>query len=471
MVGIVNATIWSSIQRFGSLTISFVSNMVLARLLCPEDFGTVAMIMVFVGLADVLVDGGLGNALIQSKKVSRNDIATVFSTNLIISLSLFITFFLFAPAIASYVRIENFDNYLRIESIMILIRAFYVVNFSLANRKLKFKTLAWIGLTSNFIATIIAIVLAYCGMGIWSLILKNIIYDMSSCFLFYLQEKAPLLLYVSKSSFKRLFSFGFFVAASNTLEMLYSNILSFVIGNRFSVKELGYYNQAYSLEQIPVYSMTSVLNQVMFPYMAKMQDEKDSIKENIRKSTMCISFFMFPLMVFLMCFAKPIIIVLYSEKWVPSVPYFQILCIIGFFNALFHLNRSVLKAIGKTKQLFYSQVFSILLGFLLIILALRYGIFYVVGVVAFNQVLSYVIVSIMSGSRIGYSILTQIKDTLMNFMVAVISGVISIYISSHFHWHAFILVIVMLMIYFIFYLSIHVVLRSMSSRIVFTIVK
>ena len=445
--------------------------MVLARLLCPEDFGTVAMIMVFVGLADVLVDGGLGNALIQSKEVSKNDIATVFSTNLIISLSLFTTFFLFAPSIASYVEIENFDTFLRIESIMILIRAFYVVNFSMANRKLKFKTLAWIGLTANLLATLFAIVLAYSGKGIWSLIIKNIIYDTTSCFLYYILEKNPFLLYISKNSFKKLFCFGVFVAASNMLELLYSNVLSFVIGKRFTVKDLGYYNQAYSLEQIPVYSLTSVLNQVMFPFMAKMQDEKESIKGNIKKSTMCISFFMFPLMVFLICFAKPIIIVLYSEKWVPSVPFFQILCIIGFFNALFHLNRSVLKAIGKTKQLFYSQVLSILLGFLLIVVVLPYGIFYVVGVVAFNQILSYVIVSVMSGRRIGYSIFNQMKDTFMNLFAAVVSGLGTMFISSDIHWHAFVLVVVMLMIFVAIYLSVHMALHSSSSRIVFSVVK
>ena len=445
--------------------------MVLARLLCPEDFGTVAMIMVFVGLADVLVDGGLGNALIQSKEVSKSDIATVFSTNLIISLSLFTTFFLFAPSIASYVEIENFDIYLRIESIMILVRAFYVVNFSLANRKLRFRTLAWIGLASNLTATVIAIILAFCGMGIWSLILKNIIYDITSCLLYFIQEKVPLLFYISKNSFKKLFSFGIFVAASNMLEMLYSNVLSFVIGKRFSVKELGYYNQAYSLEQIPVYSMTSVLNQVMFPFMSRMQDEKETIKENIKKSTMCISFFMFPLMVFLICFAKPIIIVLYSEKWVPAVPYFQILCIIGFFNALYHLNRSVLKAIGRTKQLFYSQFLSILLGFLLIMVVLPYGIFYVVGVAAFNQILSYVIVTFMSGRKIGYGIFIQMKDTFMNLFAAVISGCVAVLLSLHIHWHEFILIVVMLMIYISLYLLIHVFFRSMSSKIVFSVIK
>lgn len=471
MKGIINATIWSSIQRFGSLAISFVSNMVLARLLCPEDFGTVALIMVFVGFADVLVDGGLGNALIQSKEISQKDTSTVFTTNLCISLFLFITIFITAPAIATYVNIINFDLFLRVESVMILIRAFYVVHFSLANRQLAFKVLARIGLTTNFLATLTAILLAYFGFGVWSLIIRNIALDLIACLLYLMNQKIFLKLYIDKNSFKKLFGFGFFVAVTNLIESAYSNILSFIIGKKFNVKELGYYNQAHSLEQIPVYSMSAVLNQVFFPFLSKIQDEKSLIKADIRKSMMCISFIMFPLMTFLICFARPIIVLLYSAKWLPAVPFFQLLCIAGFLNGFYHLNRSVLKAVGKTKALFYGQLFVCIFGLLLVLIALPFGMKTVVGVSALNSITAFVVFAVIAGRQMDYGVLSQVRDVSVNLMVSIITGLVVIGINSILPLHDIILLLVMTPLYGLVYWCIHCLLHSKSYQLISTVAK
>lgn len=472
MPSLVNATFWSSIQRFGSLAISFVSNLVLARLLCPEDFGLVGMIMVFVGLADVLVDGGLGNALIQSKEVSDDDISTVFTTNLIISFFLFIIVFFFAPSIASYVNIDHFDYFLRIEAVMILIRAFYVVHFSLANRKLEFKSLATINLLSNLVATILAITLAYLNCGVWSLIFRNIAIDLTACVLYHVYQNVRVKLLINKDSFSRLFNYGVFVAITNMMESVYSNILSFVIGKKFSIKELGYYNQAHSLEQIPVYSVTAILNQVIFPFLSKVQGDQDRVRSDVRKSTMCMSFVMFPLMTFLIFFAKPLIIVLYSEKWLPAVPYFRILCLIGFVNAFYHLNRSVLKAVGKTKVLFYGQIIVNITGLLLIFLVLPLGIKYVVGMVAFNSFLSYSLFAILAGKQMNYGLLPQISDTFINLVISAVSGIIVYLISSLIYkWADIAVLVTMLPVYVGIYLLIHLLLQSKSGKLVLSIVK
>lgn len=322
MPSLINSTIWSATQRFLGLAISFVSNIVLARLLCPNDFGAVAMIMVFVGLADVLVDGGLGNALIQKKDLSQDDIRTVFSTNFIVSVILFIVLFSCSSFIESYVKIEGFSLFLRVEAVIVLIRAFYVVNHALMNREMKFKQLAIIALTTNFISTTGAITLALLGCGVWSLIIKNILFDLVSCVLYAVVIKVPYKFGFKRDSFSNLFGFGVFVSLSNMAEAAYSYFLSFILGKKYSVEQLGYYNQAFSLEQIPVYSTTMVLNQVLFPYLSKSQDNKNAIKETIRLSTLATSFFVYPLMAFLIFFAEPTIVFIYSAKWLPAVPYF-----------------------------------------------------------------------------------------------------------------------------------------------------
>ena len=471
MPSLINATFWSSVQRFGGLAIGFISNIVLARLLCPEDFGTLGLIMVFVGIADVLVDGGLGNALIQKKKINGNDISTVFTTNLLVSVILFVALFFFAPAISSYVSIDSFDLFLRVEAIMVLLRAFYVVHFSLINRDMEFKKLAKIQLSANFISTIIAISLAYSGMGVWSLIIRNLSLDAFSLCFYHLEKKTKLSLHIYKDSFNQLFSYGIFVAIANVVESLYSNTLSFILGKIFSVKDLGYYNQAHSLEQIPVYSITSILNQVFFPFLSREQEDLDKMRSDVLQSIRIMSFFIYPLMFFLICFAKPIIVILYSEKWLPAVPFFQILCVIGFTNFIYHLNRSVLKAIGKTKMLLYLQITVSALGVLLTICAIPLGIYAVISSSVLNSVIGLMIIVLFSGRQIQLHLSQQIKAVLLNFVSSAIVAAIVYYIFSLVTWHVFIELLFGFMAFVALYLSVQLLVDGATVKLIISVVK
>ena len=471
MPSLINATLWSSVQRFGGLAIGFISNLVLARLLCPEDFGIIGLIMVFVGIADNLVDGGLGNALIQKKEIDRKDISTVFTTNLLFSTFLFLLLFFSAPAIADYINVEKFDFFLRVEAIMVLLRAFIVVPSSLINREMDFKKLATIHLLVNAISTTIAIVLALCGFGVWSLILRNISLDAFTIIFLYIVKRIPLSLSIYKDHFKQLFSYGIFVASANIVEGLYSNILSFILGKKFSVKELGYYNQAYSLEQIPVYSITSILNQVFFPYLSKQQSDLKKMTNDLIISFRVMSFFIYPLMFFLICFAEPIITLLYSEKWIPSVPFFQILCVIGFSNFMYHLNRSVLKAIGKSKHLFLLQIAVSLLGLLLIFCAIRFGIYAVVIASVLNMTLSFVIIAYYTGRQIKLSVYQQIKAVLSNFLISALVAIFIYWLSSYVNWHYMLVIVFGFISYATLYIIIQYLFGGTSTKMVVSILQ
>ncbi len=471
MPNLIQSTFWSAIQRFGGLAIGFISNVVLARLLCPEDYGVVGLIMVFIGIADVLVDGGLGNALIQKKEVTKEDVSTVFTSNLIISLFLFVVLFVTAPSIASYVEIEKFALYLRVEAVMVLLRALYVVHFSMLNREMEFKTLAKINLLVNALATTIAITMAYYECGVWSLILRNISLDFLFFIVYHIVYKTKYTLSINKQSFKQLFGFGIFVAIANLVETLYTNILSFILGKKFSVKELGYYNQAYSLEQIPVYSITSILNQVFFPFLSKEQDDKNKMRVDIEKSLRAMSFLIYPLMAFLIFFAKPLIILLYSEKWLPSVPFFQILCTLGFTNFIYHLNRSVLKAVGKSKLLFYAQIVVSLIGLLLIIISIKFGIIAVVVSVALNSIIGMLVVSYFAGISINLNIFVQLRDVVLNLILSLLTGVIVYWLSTFVSLNPFALISVALVVFIVIYMLFHIVIKSSSYRIVMATVK
>lgn len=408
--GIISATLWSSIQRFGGLAISFVSNMVLARLLSPDDFGVMGLIMVFVVVADVLVDGGLGNALIQKKELVEKDKTTIFTANLFFSFCLFGLLFLLAPFLEKVTEVPGFALLLRVQAVCVLIRAFYVINVAEITRNLNYQHLANIALISQFSSTLISIIMAYNGMGVWSLLWKTILLDFFCCLLYAIVSPFRYKISFDKGAFRGLFSFGFPVALANIIESLYSNIVSFIIGKAYSVKDLGYFNQANSLKQIPVYSVSSVINQVFFPFFSRIQDDSDALKNKFQKTIKVVTFFIYPLLSFLIFFAEPVITLFYSEKWVPCVPIFQVLCLSGFFNSLYHLSRSTIKALGKSKLLLYTQFFIVIISLIFVAFFLQYSILTFVWVVVIDAVISYSVVGFYVGKDLRYSLFCQFRD-------------------------------------------------------------
>lgn len=423
-----NAVLWSGFQRFGALAISFVSNMVLARLLSPEDFGCMGLILIFVSFADVLVDGGLGSALIFKKNPKQEDYSTVFTANLIISLLLFLVIFVCAPLVAEHVKVPKLTLYLRVESVTILIRAFYAIHFAVFNKNLKFRQLAIINLLAASISAVVSILMAANGCGIWSLIAKNVLLHLCTFIFFMLKAQTTYHLGFNIGSFKELFGFGWSVALTAFLDLCYSNLVSFVIGKRYSIKDLGYYNQAHSLQQIPVYSLSMMINQVLFPFLSKVQDDISKVRYNAQRVISITTFVMFPILIYFIFFGKQTIILLYSAKWTPSTIFFQILLIGGLVNSLIHINRNILKSIGETSILFKTQVVITILGISLVLLLMRYDIKVIVSCVALCSYINWILVGIVTGRKIGYSFPRQISDILVSFLFAGIAGIISYYI-------------------------------------------
>lgn len=471
VTSIVKSTIWSSIQRFGGLAISFISNMVLARLLSPDDFGVIGLIMVFVTVADVLVDGGLGNALIQKKEITNTDKKTVFTANFVFSVALFVLVYNLAPFVESYTGVPSFATLLRVQAVCILIRAFYVINLSQLNRDLNFSNLAWIALLSQTVSTIVAIVLAYLGYGVWSLIVKTIAHDLLCCLLYAIVSPFRFQLEFDRKSFVSLFSFGFPVALANIVESLYSNGVSFIIGKHYSVKDLGYYNQASALKQIPVYSVSAVINQVFFPYFSRLQDDGNALRNNFRQTILVVTFFVFPILSFLIFFAEPVITILYSSKWIPCVPIFQILCLSGFFNALYHLSRSTIKAVGKSRLLLITQIVSIVIAFLVILLFLQFNIYVFVWAIALESFISYSIVGQCVGKYLEYPIWKQYKDISFNFAMALLSAYICYRLAVFIHLPILLNAIVMFVLTEVLFLSSHFMLRTSVSAMLMRVVK
>lgn len=456
------AALWSFVQRIGGIAISFISNIILARLLFPEDFGIIGLIVVFSSLADTLVDAGLGSALIQKKNISKQDISTVFTTNVFFSLLLFTIIFITAPFIADFVGVEGFDLYLRVQVLTILLRALYVVEFSILNRDLRFKDLATINMVSSLLSVGFAISFAYMGYGVWSLIIKNIALQIFLVILYKYFIRVSVSFSFNKKSFWQLFSFGGYVSLTYLLDFVYSNIVTLLLGKKYSVKDLGYYTQANSLRQIPINTLSLVVGQVMFPFFSKFQNDNQRVIETMRKTVLLISFFIFPILFFLILFAEPIIVLLFSDRWLPSVKIFQILCVGGFVNALIHANRSVLKSLGYSKVLFLAQVISILIGFVLLIIGFNYSLSILLTLIVLNSFLNFLILATFVHAKIGYKVWIQIKDLLLNLFLSVIVLIAIFMLSKYIVLNTFLYLTINLFVFAFIYLLFHFTLNTSS---------
>lgn len=416
--------IWSSIGKFGTLGISFISNLVLARLLMPSDFGYIGMIYIFLAISQVFISGGLGSALIQKKEATHLDYTTVFYWNLAFSVFFVVVLFFTAPSIAGFYKMPLLKDILRVQSIGLIINSFSIVQTTQLQKNLRFKELSVRGIIASIVGTIVVIALAYKGFGVWSLVYSSLISGVISVFLLWNMSTWRPTFEFSITSLKELFGFGGFILSSNLINTFSNNIQGLIIGKVFSIQDVGYYTQARKLEEIPSSSFSSIFGQVAYPVFSNVQNDINKLRYVLKQITRQTASIVFPIMISLIIMAKPLITILYTTKWVNSIPYFQILCVGGIAISLQSINYYVVAAIGKGRVLFRWTLIKRLIGLLL----LGVGTFFGMKGLLYGMVLgSYVIYFInayLAGRYVNYSLFTQIKDLIGLLGISVIPGII-----------------------------------------------
>lgn len=417
-------SLWVLFERFGYLGIQFVSNMVLSRLLMPDDFGTIGVLMVFTTLSYVLIDSGLSSALIQKKNISDEDKSTVFYTNLAFAIIVYVVICFTAPLIAKYFKNPEINNLLRVIELIVVIDAFAAIQSTTLTRDMDFKTLAKYKIISIVIAASVSIVLAYAGMGVWSLVVQYLLFSLCRALLLWLRTKwRPGFVY-SKLSFKSLFSYGSKLLLSRFIAELYNQFQSILIGRHFAAKDLGYYTQARQLEQIPVESLSRVVNDVSFPAYAKIQDDRKQLKAMVRQNLIILVFLNTPLMFYLSTVAKPLIVLLYSDKWLESVPYFQFLCLgFGLLLIIHNCSLTALKSVGRTDYVLKLEIIKKILGVLLLLCGMHFfGIWGLMYGLAINSFTELFLNGYCLKKAIGYGPWDQIKDLLLPIILSLVAS-------------------------------------------------
>ncbi|MDY5576650.1 MAG: lipopolysaccharide biosynthesis protein [Lachnospiraceae bacterium] len=420
----ITGSFWSLIERFGYLSCQFLSNLVLARLLMPDDFGTIGLLMVFVTLSNVLIDSGLTASVIQKEKVTETDKATVFITNIVLAISVYLIIFFAAPFIASYFKSPDLTLFLRCLELIVIIDALCAIQNSLLMRDMDFKILTKIKLISIVISAGIAIALAYYGLGIWALIIQYILFSTIRTLLTWFVTKWHPSFDFSIKSFKSLFSYGSKLLVSTFVAELYVNLQQLLIGRFYTSADLGYYSQARLFQNIPTGTVSQVINSVAFPAYAKLQSERQKLLEMFRQNIRFVAFVNTPLMVLLAVVAYPLFVFLYSEKWIGAVGYFQFLCIFfGIFLAIHQCSLSLLKAIGRSDYVLHLEIIKKILGIAFIFIGMKiwgiWGILYALGLNSFIEIF---LNGFYVKKELGYGGVNVLIDIAPSLLVSLISG-------------------------------------------------
>jgi len=415
---------WSAVQRVSAISITFVSSIVLARMLSPDDFGYVGMLTVFIAVSATLVDGGLGSALIQKQAPTDTDYATVFYFNLTLAFLAYLVLFLCAPAIAAFYRLDQLTPMLRVMGIIVVINAFALVQVNQLVKRLQFGRLTTVDVVPSVTSTAAAIACAYAGLGVWSLIIRVVLNAVIRSTLVWLMSNWRPQRQFSTASFKELMGFGGLVFLSNATETALSQLVSLLIGRAYSARDLGYYTQASNLHHIPQTTIPYVVSQVLFPVFSSLQDNVSSVAGALRKSLKGLAFVNFPIMIALVIVAKPLIVILFTDKWIPSVLYFQVLCLGGMVYAANACNVTVLKAFGRGKALLSVTLIKRAATLIALLIGMQFGIFGIVWAWVAGVYLWVPVNAFWAGRVTGYGFVAQMKDVGPTYLIAVAAGIV-----------------------------------------------
>lgn len=418
--------VWTALQRYSTIFIQFISGIILARLLTPYDYGCIGMLNIFMMLAQTFIDSGFGSALIQKKQPSQTDYSSIFWWNIGMSVVMYVILFVAAPAIAQFYNIPMLSQVLRVQGIVLFIYAFNIIQQNQLRKSLNFKLISIVTIITSFIALSVTIWMAYRGFGVWALVAQNILTAAIPAIVFWITVKWRPQFVFSAKSFKELFGFGFYMFMTDILNTFSRQIQGLIIGKVYDPSTMGYYTNAKKTEDVASSSISQIMTQVTYPLYADIQDDKEALRNMIKRITTTLAYITFPMLFILILCAKPLFLILYSERWLASVPYFQILCIAGLAYCLQSVNLQVIAAIGKSKTMFMWTIVKRAIGLCMVIggLALwgMQGLLY--GVVLHNWFAYFVNMCLVS-KYINYKWWIQLKHLAPIMSITIVATAIS----------------------------------------------
>jgi len=435
-VGLYNKTVkgvtWSLLSTILNILIQVCAGIVLARLLTPADFGVYAMCFAILVISRGVIDSGFYQALIQKKDADQIDFSLVFHVNLFLSLILFFLLFFNSDKVERFYGQEGISEIIKFLSFLLLIEAFSLIQKASLIKEIKFDQIAKIETSSKLISLSFSVLLAYGGYGVWSLLLKDLLFSIMTTFSYWYLNPIKILLYVPYNRLKSLFNFGFKVFIADQIESLSNQIAQIIVGKKFSAADLGFFNKSEEFQKLFAQTPIVSINKVMFPSFVQIQNDNYKLKQKYKTLIEVSLFFIFPILFNAILIANEMVVVLIGDKWIESVLYFQILCVSGMFYPFTVYNLNLLKVKGLAGLYLKTCLLSKGLLLPIIFISIKFGVIGLVLGLVFQRFFAVLVNSYNSGKIIDFSIYQQVKSVSKSFFISAQIFIFLFYIKCSF---------------------------------------
>lgn len=419
---ILSSLLWKLLERAGTQGVQFLVQIFLARILAPEMFGSIAILMVFINLAQVFVQSGLSTALIQKKEVDGIDYSSVLIISLVLATAVYLLFYILAPLISDYYNDTSLSAMLRILALTLFSGAINSVQTAFISRNMLFKELFKRSIIAILISGSAGIAAGYAGLGIWALVIQQLTNQAAiTVILWFTLDWRPTWEF-SFIRVKSLFSFGYKLLLSSVIDALYRDLRTLIIGHMYSPAMLGHYNKGEQFPKLIVSSINGSIQSVMLPVLSSYQDDRSKVKDIMRRTIIVSSFLLFPIMIGLAVTATPLVRIILTEKWLPAVPYLQIACFSYILWPIHTANLQAINSLGRSDIFLKLEIVKKIIGVLVLLISVPVGIM----AIAIGNTVSGVISSFVNAYpnrkllQYGYS--EQIKDVLPTLRNSLIMG-------------------------------------------------
>jgi teichuronic acid exporter len=424
---IIGGLLWKLLERFGTQGLQFIIQIILARLLLPSDYGILALVVIFITIANVFVQSGLSTSLIQKKVVDQVDYSSVLYISLGIAGLLYSILYLTAPLIGVFYDNDSLVLVLRVLALTLFPGAFNSIQNAIVSRTMQFKRLFYSSVGAGIVSGIVGIYLAYHDFGIWALVFQQLTNQICITLILWFTIKWRPTLQFSLERVKILYSFGWKLLVSSLIVTVYQDLRSLIIGKVYSPAMLGYYNRGKQFPKLIISNINGSIQSVMFPALSAQQDYTDRVKSMMRRSIVTSSFIVFPMMAGLVVVAEPLVLLLLTDKWLLSVPFLQIFCISFALWPIHTANLQAINAMGRSDIFLKLEIIKKIYGLIILAVALPFGVY----VLALSGVASGIISSFVNAypnkKLLNYGYGEQIKDILPSLLLSLVMGV-SVYL-------------------------------------------
>ena len=421
---VFSGLIWTFGERIIAQGISFILSIILARLLLPEEYGIIAIVLVFINLANVFVSNGFGEALVQKKNADNTDFSTAFYCSLAVAVALYVALFLAAPLIAKIYRYNDLILVLRVLSLKIIISSVSTIQHAYVSRKMIFKRFFFSTIGGTLVSAVVGIGMAYAGLGVWALVAQYLVNTVIDTVILFITIPWRPSLSFSTQAAKRIVSYGWKITASALINTGYSELRNLVIGGFYTTTDLAFYNRGNQFPSLVITNIDTAIGKVVFPAMAQSNDDKIRLKAVSRRALKTTSYLIFPLLIGLMVIARPLVMILLTEKWEPCIFFLQVGCIFFMCQPIQTTNWQIIKAVGRSDLCFKLEVLKKAIGISMLIVSIAFGVKAIAVMSAIFGVISMIINMVPNGKLINYTVKEQMLDFLPALTISILMGIL-----------------------------------------------